>query len=640
MKSNSRYGAWLALGTYAAALPLAWRLLGPGAETFAVLAVLTAAALDGLATGLWVAAGCLVWHVVAGVAWLNVAPSAWFQGGALATSLAVPLVGAVVGRLRDLRVELNRVNRAHQKTELDLRDARSVAEQASQAKSEFLARMSHEIRTPMHGVLGMTQVLAESSLTPDQREHVGMIEDSGKLLLGVINDILDFSRIEAGHLELDPVDFALEPTLRDTVDLLSVTARQKGLQMTADLPQDLPRFVVGDALRLRQILVNLLGNAVKFTEHGWVRLSAGVTPLADGKVLLRLEVADTGVGMPPDVMQRMFEPFGQADASTTRVYGGTGLGLTISRQLVELMGGKIGCTSEPGRGSTFWVEVPLSIQVEPVVAAPAVPAWRPTVAGTRILMAEDNHINQVIASRLLESLGVSVDVVADGEAAVHAALTGAYDVVLLDCQMPVCDGLTAARRIRASEPSGVHLPILAVTASAQPGEHDRCRAAGMDAMLLKPLQADELRETVLRLLPRTKRHSSIMELPAKQPDLPVVEIAVLAELKRAGGSQVVRTVIRLLEDAAPEMREELQRAARKSDQLAMLAHRQRGTASSVGARRSAAAMTQLEALATRGTQAEIDACIQRCDRELSDALAVLGRYRHADSAAFNAMPLA
>ena len=632
--SRRTLGAWSALLLHLVAFPFAWRLLGPGAETLAVLAVLAAASLQGLTTGLWVAGACLVWHVVAGVQWLGVPPAAWFQGGALVTSLAVPTVALVVGRLRDLRVELNRVNQAHQHTEAALQEARVVAEDANRAKSEFLARMSHEIRTPMHGVLGMAQVLAETPLSSDQREHVAMIEDSGRLLLGIISDILDFSRIEAGRLDLDNVDFALEPALRETVDLVRMTARFKGLEMVVDLAPDLPAHVLGDPLRLRQVLLNLLGNAVKFTEQGTITLRARHQLLQPGKALVRLEVQDTGVGIRPEAQKRIFEPFGQADASTTRVYGGTGLGLAISRQLVELMGGGIGCQSVAGQGSVFWVEVPLEITQAPDLPAEHPRPWRSAAAGTRVLVAEDNRINQVIVTRLLEALGVRVDVVGDGEAAVRAALTGAYDVVLLDCQMPLCDGVTATKRIRATEPPGVRLPILAVTASALPGEHERCRQAGMDAVLLKPLQADELREAVLRLLPRAKRQSAIVERPMKHQDMPVVEISVLAELKRAGGSEVVRTVIRLFEDASAEMRTELQAAATRPDELAMLAHRQRGTASSVGAKRLAAALAQLENLATRGTQGEIHACLARCDRELDDALGVLARYRNADSSAF------
>ena len=621
------------VAAYGAAFPWLYRHLGPGSETLAILVVLFAAAWRGLVPGLVVASACLLLQFVEGHERLGMAWSAWLDGGAIATAIGLPLVGLVVGRLRDLRVRLDREVLVRGHTERELREAQKVAEAASTAKSEFLARMSHEIRTPMHGVLGMAQVLGESSLSVDQREQLDMMHESGQLLLAVINDILDFSKIEAGRMELELADFSLKAALKEARELLAVAARHKGITLRLDAATDLVDHVVGDALRLRQVLLNLVGNAVKFTERGGVVVRATTVSLGEQRMCLRVEVVDSGIGINPSVIPRIFEPFGQADPSTTRVYGGTGLGLTICRQLVELMHGRIGCDSVVGQGSTFWFEVELQRSEAIVDPAPlqATPVAR---ASGRVLVAEDNPINQVIARRLLETLGLQVDIVGDGAAAVKAVAAADYDVLLLDCQMPVLDGYEAARRIRAAQGAGRRLAILAVTASAMPGEAERCREAGMDAVLLKPLQADALRAEVARFLPRKKWQSVAVPVALAPVELPIIEIATLAELKRAGGRDVVRTVVGLFEEAAVQAGAELRAVLDDGPQLASLAHRQRGSAACVGARRLAAALTQLEAIAQSGDHAAAAATVERIGREVDDALRILARYRSGDSAAF------
>ena len=620
---------------YAFAFAWLYRHLGPGAESFATVVVLYAAGQSGLVVGLAAAGLCMTLHWLVGQTLLGIPGETWLQGGPLATALGLFLVGAVVGRLRDLRVQLGVEMAARQATELRLREAQAAAEAANRAKSEFLARMSHEIRTPMHGVLGVAQVLGETRLTPDQQQYLEMIRGSGELLLAVINDILDFSKIEAGRLELDPAEFELVPLLGETLALVALAARQKGLTAALDLAPDLPGVLVGDAVRLRQVIINLLGNATKFTERGGIVLRVRSAPSAAGQVRLDFEVQDSGIGMKPEVISRIFEAFAQADASTTRVYGGTGLGLSISSQLVRLMGGELRCSSVPGEGSRFFFTLELPLADERLPPAPLVqPAARSEPIVGRVLVAEDNRINQVIAERLLQALGVTVDVVADGAAAVAAAGRCVYDVILLDCQMPVLDGYEAARQIRGAEPPGRRVPMLAVTASVIPEDHARARAAGVDSVLLKPLQADELRQAVLRHLPRARRQSRAFALQSGVTELPLLDVAALADLKRAGGVQVVHTVVGLFEEAAAETRQELRAAATDRAVLGQLAHRQRGTAACVGARRLAASLAQLEALARSGTDEEIAAALGRIEHETEAASRALDRFRNADSAAF------
>ena len=462
----------LAIIAYGLAFTRLYQLLGPGAESFATVVVLLAAAQRGLVAGLLAALFCLGLHLVLGELVLGIDWRVWLQGGSLATAMGLALVGAVVGRLRDLRVRLDTEITSRKATEVQLIETQRIAEAANLAKSEFLARMSHEIRTPMHGVLGVTQVLSETRLNPEQLQYLDMIQNSGELLLAVINDILDFSKIEAGRMDLDEVEFELLPVLREPLDLIGLSARKKGLTVRLEVPEDLPLWLVGDPVRLRQVLMNLLGNAAKFTERGGLTLRVKLLTAAAPKVRLRVEVKDSGIGMEPQVMARIFDAFFQADASTTRVYGGTGLGLAISSKLVRLMGGQLLCESEVGKGSTFFFEIDLTA-ADAAPAEDAAPLLGAHAVSGRVLVAEDNRINQVIATRLLETLGLTVDVVADGGAAVEAAGRIRYDVVLLDCQMPVLDGFEAARQIRAAEKDGRRVPMLAVTASVLPEDHAR-----------------------------------------------------------------------------------------------------------------------------------------------------------------------
>jgi CheY-like chemotaxis protein/anti-sigma regulatory factor (Ser/Thr protein kinase) len=362
--------------------------------------------------------------------------------------------------------------------------------------------MSHEIRTPLNGVIGMADLLRTTTLSPAQREQVDTIHDSGRILLTLLNDILDLSRIEAGKLELEKRSFDLRHAARSLTDLWSQAAAAKGLKFDCEIADNVPDMVVGDEVRLRQVLGNLLSNAVKFTESGRVGLRISRADAIGG---IRCEVTDTGPGIEPDAQSRLFEKFSQGDASVTRRHGGTGLGLAISRQLAELMGGNLTMTSRAGSGSQFTATFRLELVTEvPAASVPHVPT--PRSSGLDILVAEDNAINRKLIALMLEALGHKCTFAENGEQAVSAAAGGSFDVIFMDVQMPVLDGLGATKQIRALTTPVAKTPIVAVTANAMSGDKEKYMAAGMDNYLSKPLSLQSLMKLLdeLKITPKAQ----------------------------------------------------------------------------------------------------------------------------------------
>jgi two-component system, sensor histidine kinase and response regulator len=642
-------------------------------------------------------------------------------------------------RVRQRTADLSAANSELTRQAIELRESQTLAVAASRAKSEFLANMSHEVRTPMNGIIGMTELALDTDLTPRQREYLGLVKSSADSLLTVINDILDFSKIEAGKLSLAEAPFALRDALDETLQALALRSHTKGLELACRIAPDVPDQLVGDSGRLRQVIVNLVGNAIKFTERGEVVAAVSVVESSDSAVTLRFSVADTGIGIPAGKLQMIFQPFEQADGSTTRRYGGTGLGLTISHKLVDLMGGTISVESEPGRGSTFTFTVKMGVQVpdhslasepqlshleglhvlivddnatnrliltevltnwgmrptavdgaraalaalrnasdrgepypmvlidgmmpemdgfdlaarirqEPAIAdvrlvlltsagepddtarcrdlvisfcltkpvrqselfdalvkemtlwtrsefrrtrLPAQGALAaPSGASLRILLAEDHPVNQKVAVRMLEHLGHSVVVAADGAKALRALKEGRFDVVLMDLQMPEMDGFEALRAIRSrEEKNGDHTPVIALTAHAMQGDRERCLAAGFDGYLAKPMRQADLHSVLERLEP-PESHSSA------DPDRSLIEaLTVIC----GGDEDFARELALTFLESAPGCLSGIELAIETGDyrELSAQAHALKGISRTIGAEKLALRCVDVERAADR-----------------------------------------
>lgn len=565
--------------------------------------------------------------------------------------------GELTARVRDLPTPsprelhglanaFNRMVERLGETTQELIEAAATADRANKAKSQFLANMSHEIRTPMNGVLGNVEILRMAPLSDRQGRIVETVHSSATTLLEIIDEILDFSKIEAGKLRLHYEPFDLRHLVNEQIDLFTERASSEGLQLRALIPTELPTPLVGDPLRLRQLLTNLISNAIKFTHAGEVAVCVSIVGERDDRVQVQFEVEDSGVGIAPKVLDHIFQAFAQADSSTTRQYGGTGLGLAICKQLVDMMGGAIGVESEPGRGSRFWFILPLQRAKSTDIVSRSnatnaadgdIESGDASPINARVLLAEDNIINQDVACAALQQLGCSVDLVTNGREAARTARTHSYDLILMDCLMPEMDGFDATRMIRAAEEAdggGAHIPIIALTANALPSDREECLAAGMDDHIGKPFRIVELRERLIKWLDTRSPSQPVSEkcpqsFMEAELDPDVFDLTTVHELNRLkGGSDHTFAAADLIEKYCLEAGKQLEQltaaiASRDYAAVRNLAHALKSSSAAVGAKRVGNRCATLQKLAEQRTMddaetlyGEIEASLAEVDQTL------------------------